>query len=43
MNQNHPTAGGIPGRDQLDNLVRSTQAPKQFLIVLFPWFWQLDN
>ena len=43
MSQNHPTADGIPGRDQLDNPVRSTQDPKQFLIVLFPWFFQLDN
>ena len=43
MSQYHPTADGIPGWDQLDNPAGSTQAPKQFLIVLFPWFWQLDN
>ena len=43
MSQNHPTADGIPRRDQLDNPAGSTQAPKKFIIVLFPWFWQLDN
>ena len=35
MSQNHSTTDGIPGRDQIDNTVGSTQAPNNFSLLYF--------